>query len=281
MKFKLGICLLHVLVISHSIQAQTPSPAADMLMHASFDDTTDLNLLDKDGWIYTAGSPKRDAVQAGLNIESVSIAKGQGRYRDALKFSAKSDQVLFYQGSEFGYQAKDWSGSVSLWMKLDPNKDLEPGFCDPIQITERGWNDGAFFVDFDKELPRDFRLGVFPDYKFWNPSDTKYDDIPLADRPMVTVKKPPFSSTEWTHVCFTWENINASDGSAAVASLYLNGKPQGSIKRPMKFTWDPAKVGIMIGVYYVGLIDDLIIFRKSLTAEQVELLYKHPNGGLN
>jgi hypothetical protein len=280
MKSTLSLCLIYILFLSSSVHAQVTSPAADMILHASFDDVTDLNLFDKNGWIYTAASPKRDNAKQGLNVDSVSIAKGQGRYRDALKFSAKSDQVLFYQGSEFGYKTKDWSGTVSLWMKLDPNKDLEPGFCDPIQITERGWNDGAFFVDFDKDLPRDFRLGVFPDYAFWNPADTKFDDIPLAERPMVTVKNPPFNAKEWTHVCFTWENINSSDSSPATTTLYLNGKSQGSLKRPMKFTWEPSRVGIMIGVYFVGLMDDLIIFNKSLSAEQVELLYQHPEGGL-
>ena len=41
---------------------------------------------------------------------------------------------------------------------------LEPGFCDPVQITPRAWNDAAFFVEFEKRpesIP--FRLGVYAD----------------------------------------------------------------------------------------------------------------------
>jgi len=30
---------------------------------------------------------------------------------------------------------------------LSPPTDLAPGFCDPIRITPREWNDRAFFVD--------------------------------------------------------------------------------------------------------------------------------------
>ncbi|MEZ6133540.1 MAG: family 16 glycoside hydrolase [Pirellulaceae bacterium] len=253
-----------------------------MIMHASFDDTTDLNLFKKDGWIYTAPSTKRQDAKQGMHIPSVNIARGQGKYRDALQFKSKAEQVLFYQGTEIGYRPENWSGSLSLWMKLDPNKDLAPGFCDPIQMTERGWNDGAFFIDFDKELPRAFRLGAFPDYKSWNPQDTNFDDIPVEQRPMVSVAQPPFSAEKWTHVCFTWDQVNAADeGRPATTTLYLDGQPQGSVVRPMRFTWEPKQAALMVGVYYVGLIDDLLVFDKPLTAEQVKLLFEHPVGGLN
>ena len=191
---------------------------AGMIFHASFDDVTDANLSTGDGWIQTAESLDRKQVRPQNRIESTRIAKGAGRYGDALQFTANSKQVLFYEGQECGYRAEDWSGTVSLWLKLDPDKDLQPGFCDPLQITQRGWNDAAFFIDFDKDLPRDFRLGVFPDYATWNPKDTEWDDIPPAKRPMVTVKQPPFSAQDWTHVCFTWDGVNAVDGAAAKAA---------------------------------------------------------------
>jgi hypothetical protein len=157
---------------------------------------------------------------------------------------------------------------------------LEPGYCDPIQITQRGWNDGAFFVDFDKELPRDFRLGVFPDYKLWNPNDTKFEEIAAEQRPMVTVKQPPFARDHWTHVCYTWQDVNPSEDRPGTAKLYLDGELQGTLTQPMRFTWDPDQVGIMLGIYYVGLMDDLIIFNRALDARQIELLYRYPTGGL-
>ncbi len=254
--------------------------AQAMILHASFDDATDLNLFGTDGRIFTADSTRRENPKPGNLIEAVSIAKGQGRYGDALAFHQKTDQVLFYQGSECGYRPQNWSGSVSLWMRLDPDRDLQPGYCDPIQITQRGWNDAAFFVDFDKDLPRDFRLGVFPDFGSWNPQDTPWDEIPTAERPMVTVKRPPFTADAWTHVCFTWENVNADDNRPATATLYLNGMKQGAVQRPLRFSWDPQQVGIMLGLSYIGLMDDLMIFNKALTAEQVASLHQHPLGGL-
>lgn len=250
--------------------------AAPLLFYASFDDVTDANLSTGDGWIHTAKSTRRNSVTPHNGVDSVAIAEGAGRFGDALRFEKKTPEALFYEGQEFGYREKDWSGTVSMWLKLDPDRDLEPGFCDPIQITERGWNDGAFFVDFDKELPRDFRLGVFPDYKAWNPDDIKFDDIPVDKRPMVTVQNPPFGSEDWTHVCFTWENINAADGGPATAKLYLNGELQGSINRPMKFTWNPEKVGIMIGINYIGLIDDLAVYSSQLTQQEVKMLSQKP-----
>lgn len=250
--------------------------AEALLAHASFDGSTELDVFAKDRQIYTAASLKRNAVQPGNHIDSVAIARGQGRYGDCLQFTAKSGPVLFYQGTEAGYQAQNWSGSFSVWLKLDPNKDLEPGFCDPIQITQRGWNDAALFVDFDKELPRDFRLGVFGDYKSWNPDDTKWDDVPVAARPMITVKHPPFDSAEWTHVCFTWDNINAADNAAATTALYLNGQPHGKLVQPMQFTWEPEKAAIMLGINYIGLMDELMLFNRALSAEQVAVLFSTP-----
>ena len=248
-----------------------------MIFHASFDDTTDANLSTGDGRIATASTTKREETTPGNQIPSVQIAKGMGKFRDALWFSKKSEKVLYYPGTECGYREKDWHGSVSFWMKLDPNKDLEPGFCDPLQMTEKAWNDGAFFVDFDKTLPRDFRLGAFSDLSVWNPADTKWDEVSADQRPLATVRNPPFSSDSWTHVCFTWENVNSTDTEkVGIAKLFLNGELRGEIKGPLKFTWEPEKAAIMLGINYIGLLDDLAIFNKPLAADEVRILYEFP-----
>lgn len=248
--------------------------AESMIFHASFDDTTRAQLSTG------AGRLLMDRGDASVEEAAPQLSKGAGRYGDALRFSEKTKTVWYYEGIEADYKTQDWSGSFSFWLKLDPDQDLEPGFCDPVQITERAWNDAAFFVDFDKVLPRDFRLGVFADLKSWNPDNKPYDDIADEDRPLVTVKRPPFSSDAWTHVCFTWKDINSASGKAATAALYLNGELQGTLNQPIKFTWDPKQAKIKIGINYIGMMDDLIIFDSALSPVQVELLYGHPKSGL-
>jgi len=246
------------------------------IFHATFDGTTAAQVSVGDGKLRIASGMDRKTLLDAALPSHVMVAKGAGRSGDALKFTAKAKEVPFYEGIECGYQAENWSGSVSVWLKLDPNKDLEPGFCDPLQLTERAWNDAAFFVDFDKDLPRDFRLGVFSDTKFWNPQELAWEVVPVAERPMVVVKQPPFSSSQWTHVCFTWTGVNAANGGAARSDFYLNGQHQGSYQKPLKFTWDPKQAALMLGLNYIGLMDDLQVFATALEANQVRQLYGLP-----
>lgn len=261
---------------------QRTALAKKVLFHVPFDEHADADRFVIDGRAHTSSDLSRSNVTPGLQIPMVEIEKGAGKFRDAIRFSAKTDPVLVYLGSESGYREKNWNGAFAFWMRSNPDRDLEPGYCDPIQITEKGWNDGAFFLDFDKDLPRDFRLGVFPDYAFWNPQDTQWDDIAVADRPMVVVNKPPFSDDRWTHVCFTWQDVNAVDSEGkpkdGTSKLYLNGEFVGERVAPLKFTWDQDKAIIMVGIYFIGWIDDMAIFSDSLTAEEVKMLYEYPMG---
>jgi len=245
--------------------------------HASFDGTGDAKVASGDGKLYTVESMARKEWTAGIARPDVSIAKGQGKQGDCLRFGKKSPQVICYKGEAMPYQSKDWSGTVGFWMKLDPDKDLEPGYCDPIQITEKAWNDAALFVDFDKDLPRDFRLGVFSDLRFWNPENVVWEKWPVEKRPMVTLKKPGFSRDAWKHVAFTFTGINSADGEPATSTLYVDGKQIGSLQQPMKFTWDPKKAAIMLGLEYIGDLDELMIFDRALSAEEVIMLLKAQN----
>ena len=247
-------------------------------LHVPFDETFDARIAAGSKKIFTAESAARKEVQEGNQCAQVTIAKAAGRFGDALRFADKTKQVLFYQGTNMNYSEKDWAGTVSFWLKLSPDQDLKPGFCDPIQITQNAWNDAAFFVDFDRDLPRDFRLGVFADYKFWNPSDIPWEKLPVTDRPMVVVKKPPFSREQWTHIAFTFEDINSSENKDAASTLYINGKSAGTMKRPLKFHWDPSAAAIMLGLEYIGDFDDLAVFRKALTPAEIQQLFQLPGG---
>lgn len=253
-----------------------------LLFHASFDGKADADFAQGDPKIYTSLTPERDNPQPGITTQSVGIAQGEGRYGDALRFERHDGPraILFQGGSNLGYRKRDWNGTVSFWLRLDPDRDLAPGYCDPLQITQRAWNDAAFFVDFTKDdSPRHFRLGVFSDLGFWNPSGRPWEEVPAKERPLAIVERPPFGRDRWTHVAFTFEAIN-SDEREAVARLYLDGKPEGEIKgRRQVFTWDPTKARILLGLAYVGLFDDLAVFDRSLTVEEIQTIL-HLNQGI-
>jgi hypothetical protein len=187
--------------------------------------------------------------------------------------------VLFFSGKDnIPYGPDAYGLTISFWMRVSPDEELRPGYVDPLQITDKQWNNAALFVDFTKdERPRHFRLGVFSDYAFWNPRDIAWDDIAESDRPMVTVQRPPFDRDRWTHVAITLRDVNAQRQDAA-ASLYLNGQHQGTLVRPQRFSWDPDKVAIMLGIQYIGAIDDFAIFRQGMTGDEIVQLMNLPRG---
>jgi hypothetical protein len=181
--------------------------------------------------------------------------------------------MTFYQAEKnLAYREQDWSGTLSFWLRLTPEQDLEPGFSDPIQVTDKKWDDAAMFLDFSKdEMPRHFRLGVFSDTKFWNPTGKNFDLLPANERPMIVVEKPPFRRDRWTHVVCTWSHFN-TDRKDAEARMYLDGVSQGRLAGPQKFTWQPAKAAIMLGLSYRGDFDDLSAFDRALTESEVKAL---------
>lgn len=275
MRIYICCALLFAPAVGH---AQQSSLGDALLLHASFDKSADADLAKGDARIYTAKSLKREMVQAGLHSDAVSLSGNEGRYGGSLSFTKKSDQIVFFKGAgNLPSPEQDFQGSYSFWMRLTPDTDLPPGYVDPLQITDKKWNDASFFVDFTKETPRKFRLGVFSDYKFWNPKDRKWDDIPDDERPLVTVDKPPFSREKWTHVGITFGGFNGKNKDGQ-ATLYLNGEAQGDVRRKQHFTWGKERLAIMLGIYYVGQIDDFAIFDRALNASEMKHVFALPNG---
>ena len=103
--------------------------------------------------------------------------------------------------------------------------------------------------------------------------------MPTADKPFSNeVKSPPFSALKWTHVLFTFSGLNTGQPNGA-GKLYLDGKPAASIDhRTMTFTWDPSRAVIMLALSYIGLYDDLALFNRALTDEEVDYLYRLKGG---
>jgi hypothetical protein len=95
---------------------------------------------------------------------------------------------------------------------------------------------------------------------------------------LVAVEKPPFEKGKWTHVAFTLTQFN-SGKPEGVAKLYLDGRPAGQLSpRNQLFTWDVEKSAIMLGLGYIGSMDDLAIFDRSLTAEEIASAVQLPGG---
>ena len=253
-----------------------------LTFHASFDGGADAAYAAGDPSLYWASSFKeRQKGAKGLPPGGeIRTAAGAGRYGDALRFTARKSPVVFFQGAEnMPYRKENWSGTVSFWLSVDPEGELEPGFCDPVQITPRAWNDAAFFVEFEKRpeaIP--FRLGVYADFNVWNPTRREFAKIPPDERPLITVEKPPFGRGRWTHVLFTFERFNTGKPDADVR-LYLNGREAGSLgARQQTLTWDPGETTIALGLGYIGLLDDLSIFNRVLTEDEIRILHALESG---
>lgn len=247
-----------------------------LTFHASFDGGVNADFARGDKQIYTSASfNTRSNAQPGLIASNVTfLARGEGRFGDALHFTSKQGPLIFFQAKDnMTYRTNGWSGSVSFWLQADPEGALPSGFCDPLQITPRAWNDAAFFVEFEKRQDVPFRLGVYADYKVWNPDDRKWEQIPFAEKPLLHIAKPPFSAGKWTHVVFTFDNFNTGKADG-VARLYLDGRLQGGISaRTQTFTWDLAATAIQLGVGYVGKFDDLSLFDRQLSPAEITTLF--------
>lgn len=272
-----SLILFAVVLPAFANSQSDPAFGQHLLFHASFDSTVDANLSKGDGTMYCTQSTKLTNPVVGIQGPEIVHEKTGGRVGGCLHFTKKTKWFPFFKGDgnfPMPMKGKPFSGTVSFWMKLDPAKDLPPGFVDPIQITDKKWNDASFFLDFTKENPRHFRLGVYSNYKHWNPRALKYEEIPDNKRPLGVVKKPPFTNAKWTHVAFTWKNFNT--GKPGDSVLYIDGKPVANVKWDQQYDWDPAKVGIMLGINYGGRIDELSVFGKELNAKQIQLLFKSP-----
>jgi len=250
-----------------------------LTFYASFDNSVDADFALGDARMYTVPNRRaRDSAQIGLHKPDISREAGKGKYGAGLVFTERSRGNIYYPSEKnIAYNTEDWSGAISFWLRLDPGTDLEPGYCDPIQITDVSYNDAAIWVDFTKENPRDFRLGVIGDREVWNPNPEGPDnENPLFINRLTEVKNPPFGSAVWTHVLINFSNLNTENGQV---SLYMNGELKGtrdSIDTP--FTWDLALSNIYLGLGYIGLMDDLSIFNKKLTHTEINALYQLENG---
>jgi hypothetical protein len=269
--------LLALLLTGLAVHAQTPSELTSALtLHASFDRGFRADFAKGDPGCYARQGKEVLPVQAN---DDVKIAPG-GRFGSALWFPKKGNTRPQFSGvSTLNYNGQSWSATVSVWLRLDPDKDLEPGYCDPVQIVGEDGKKGFIFLEWSKdETPRFFRYAIRPLFHIWNPTNVQWADIPFAKRPMVQVEKAPFSREAWTHVVFTLENVNDKTRKP-LGKLYLNSELKGKIENwDLTFGWDPKQVLLVLGASYVGYLDDLAVFNRALSDAEVKQLAALKNG---
>jgi hypothetical protein len=253
------------------------SLAKSLTLHASFDEGLNAELARGDKTAYVQQG--KELVAAKPNDE-VRIEQDSGKFGGCLHFTKKGNfRPAFKDEGTLGYNDQQWSATVSTWLRLNPDQDLEPGYCDPVQIVGDDAKKGFIFLEWSKdETPRLFRYAIRPLFPIWNPTNVQWADIPFEKRPMVQVERAPFSRDAWTHVVFTLENVN-DKRQRQIGRLYLNGKLQGEIENwDLTFGWDPARVQLVLGAAYVGRLDDLAVFNRSLTPGEVAFLHQLKNG---
>ena len=267
----------------------TPAGAADrfdalkhLLFLTTFDDTTDVNLFGPDndaGWIYTAESPRRATTLMNNRCESVTIAKGQGKMRDCLRFGEQTRRVLYYQASpNLPFPRANWSGSLSFWLKPDLAR-LGPRPSYPLQYFDGNWNRGGFFLRFPNVSRDTFELGVVGS----DPNvagSLKLEQIPSSQKHIIAIRQAPFRNDEWTFVGITYKNVNPARAGVSTARLYLDGKIVGQLETPLRVQWmhpDERNVkqnaAMFLGINYVGDIDDLRLYNKALTRAEMMALF--------
>ena len=261
-----------------SAVAETKTTLARALtLHASFDEGLEADFARGDKTCYVLEG--KDLMTAAPTGE-VRLAPDAGRFGGALHFTKKNNfRPAFKDAGVLGYNDKSWNATISVWLRLNPDLDLEPGYCDPVQIVGDDSKKGFIFLEWSKdETPRQFRYAIRPLFHIWNPDNVQWDQIPFEKRPMVQVERAPFSREAWTHAVFTLENIN-DKSKPQMGRLYLNGNLKGTIEKwDLTFGWNPGRVLLVLGASYVGHLDDLAVFNRALTDEEVKQLYGFKQG---
>jgi hypothetical protein len=272
---KISLCFI---LITSTLCSQESELKKHVLFYSSFDGKTSADLALGDSNIYTAKNYKEVAkAKKGLNDPNIVLAKGKGLSGDAIHFKQAKTSAVFYKAyKNVGYNNASWNGTISFWLRLDANKKLPPHYCDPIVVTDNQWNDAALWVDFTDHTPRQFRYGAMGDKAAWNSNDDASDDDWI--KRTVVVNPAPFNSNSWIHVAMVFSEVNTK--SKSNFKLYLNGALQGTIENVNNnpFTWEAEKGKIMLGLGYIGLMDELAIFNKSLNSEEIKTVYKLKGG---
>ena len=263
-----------------------PKPKVDeealwqaVTLYASFDDSIAADLAGGEQGVQTrADNPGAQGtydISAGFPENAFRIASGAGVSEGALQaidVLPNRGRLFFPAAGNIGYRSEGWSGSVSFWLRTNPDKLLKTRFCDPIQITEKRSSDGALWVDFPDTSPRDLRLGAF---RALGDNERAVPDTDPA-APLIVLPEVGFAEDDWHHVAMTWHNFDTGHANARV-TLYIDGQVIGALtNREIAMEWEIEKAGIYFAVNYIGLLDELAVFERELSPAEISHLKDHP-----
>jgi hypothetical protein len=259
------------------------APAADadslrraVSFYASFDDEV---RGDVGGGDLTLSTRYEHETEKGQHIfaksfdrEAVRIAKDKGIHGGALEFVKplpRKGMVFLPARGKLAVQKGGWGGAVSVWLK----PALNTPFCDPVYITQKRWNDGGLWFDYNHDKRGDLRMGAYPALAAGQ-KPPEPDDLHPS---MLRLKENALKNEAWNHVVMTWSNCDTGrkDGRA---SLYIDSKLVGEVKDlDLRMDWDLDQTRMYLGFLYLGLMDELAVFKRSLTEEEVALLRDKPD----
>lgn len=211
---------------------------------------------------------------ASVNSNCVSHDPNGGRNGGAMVFAARDngwaeDELTFPAAGNFPYCEAGFDGTISLWLKGDPDADLHPEFpVDPFHIS-RHPADGSYYLDLTK--PNDWRYGSPRKLRFGF-----YDDSPAQDMfkngHLIVVGELGWDDGQWHHIAATWRNSNSGKANGE-AAVYIDGRLRGTMSGyEHRLTWNIDELRIGLGQRYVGAICDFSIYDAALTVEQIREL---------
>lgn len=281
------LSLLILIVGNEAVSAQLSNEQIDLQLKnsltffSSFDEGFEAEFSAGDPQFYVAQSWEERQTSRELYIggNHLKIQQDEGRYGDALWIENADQPVYFYQGKDnINYSERNWEGTVSFWLRLTPDEDLAEGYSDPIQLTDSAWNDGALYVDFTTKSPRTFRFAFFAEREIWDPQLRDWEEIPVEERPMVEVAEQIFSRDQWVHVAFSFRNFNSGEKNGEV-DCYINGEYYDTLSdREQTLIWDIDSAAIWLGYNYTGYFDELALFNRALSSEEIQYIYSLSNG---
>ncbi len=243
-------------------------------MHASFDRdfAADFSRGDPTLYEFTNRAERQQGGRPARADAHLQIDPDQGRFGGSLvRAEARAGRLMYRGGDIIVPREGTISGSVSVWLRTTPEADLPDGYCDPVMILSDDFKKGALFIEWSPGEQRRFRYGIVPPNARWNPTGRAWDEIPVSERPMVQPEAAEFSRERWVHVVFTFDRINA--GREASGKLYLDGRPAGTISGwDLTFEWNTDDIILALGWSYVGGIDDLAVFDRALSEEDIAFL---------